>query len=126
MTKKASGGKSLRAPKAAKPANTQKKHALTPAMEARKWKPGQSGNPNGRPKRDAASEIAQAIFENNRELIYKVMLKSLRKGSAGAFAVLAERGYGKTPQPIRGEGEDGAILHKVEVEFVNVAALEQP
>jgi hypothetical protein len=28
------------------------------------WKPGQSGNPGGRPKRDLAAEIARAIFEH--------------------------------------------------------------
>lgn len=46
------------------------------------WKPGQSGNPNGRPKRDMAAEIAKAIFENNAEMIYAAYTKMLRKGNA--------------------------------------------
>lgn len=31
-----------------------KKHALTPKMEAMKWEPGKTGNPNGRPKKGTA------------------------------------------------------------------------
>jgi hypothetical protein len=33
------------------------------------WKPGQSGNPGGRPKRDLAAEIARSIFERDPEAI---------------------------------------------------------
>lgn len=80
--------------------NTPKKHALTPAMEARKWVPGQSGNPGGRPKRDKAADIAQAIFEGHGEAIMRAMLKKLRKGDARAFTALADRGYGKAHQQI--------------------------
>jgi hypothetical protein len=42
-----------------KPEKSAKKHALTPKMEAKKWQPGQSGNPAGRPKgsRNQFSEI---------------------------------------------------------------------
>lgn len=87
-----------------------------------KFKPGQSGNPGGRPKRDFAAEIAQAVFEKNPEIVYTAMLKSLRKGSAGAFAVLAERGYGKSPQPIE---LDGNVTAEVKVTFTNVAATAQ-
>lgn len=32
---------------------------LTPQMEAVKWKPGQSGNPKGRPKRKSLVELVQ-------------------------------------------------------------------
>jgi len=44
------------------------------------FKRGESGNPGGRPKRDAAREIAKAIFERNEEEIYKAMLKSCQNG----------------------------------------------
>lgn len=59
------------------------------------WKPGQSGNPGGRPKQDISQLIARAIFENNPELIYKAYGKLLAKGSAFGFQVVAERAYGK-------------------------------
>lgn len=109
-TKKAAdSGRSARS-KAANPENTQKKHALTPEMEARKWKPGQSGNPGGRPKRDVASEIACAIFEQDLEKIKKAMRKQLLKGNVKAFAALADRGYGKVPQQV---DIGGAVVHVV-------------
>jgi len=60
------------------------------------FKPGQSGNPGGRPRGDLARELARAIFENNSELIYEAMLRALKKGNPRVFAVLADRAYGKT------------------------------
>jgi hypothetical protein len=90
------------------PQNTRKnrrKPKLTPEMEARKWKPGESGNPGGRPKRDVASEIAAAIFENNAEAIGKAYLKLLKRGSLGAFSLLSDRAFGKVAQPLVGGGE---------------------
>ncbi len=68
------------------------------------WKPGQSGNPGGRPKRDVASEIARAVFEGNEEAIYRAMLKALKKGNPRVFKELAERGFGKLTQGIEMSG----------------------
>ena len=68
--------------------------------QGRRFKPGQSGNPGGRPKRDMAAEIAQAIFEENPEAIYRAMLKALKRGNPKVFAVLAERGFGRLKETI--------------------------
>ena len=68
--------------------------------KATRWKPGHSGNPGGRPKRDVASEIAQAIFEENPEAIYRAMLKTLKRGNPKVFSVLADRGFGKLKETI--------------------------
>src|SRR5947209_16776029 len=62
------------------------------------WPKGISGNPGGRPKRDVSAEIAQAIFERNQDVIYKVMLRELKSGNARVFATLADRAYGKVKQ----------------------------
>ena len=59
------------------------------------WKPGQSGNPSGRPKHDVAREIARAIFENNPEIAYQGLGQALSEGSAYVFKELADRAYGK-------------------------------
>jgi hypothetical protein len=64
------------------------------------WPKGVRGNPGGRPKRDLASEIAQAVFENNPEVIYQGMLCRLKKGNPRAFAVLADRAYGKVKEQV--------------------------
>lgn len=65
-----------------------------------RWKPGQSGNPGGRPKHDVAKEIARAIFENNREELYKAYGKAALKGNAYAFKELADRAYGKLKERV--------------------------
>jgi Family of unknown function (DUF5681) len=64
------------------------------------WKPGQSGNPGGRPKRDLASELAKAIFENNSEAIYRGMARKLAKGDARLFKALADRAYGRVKEQV--------------------------
>lgn len=46
------------------PAKARREHRLTPEMEARKWRPGQSGNPKGRTP-CKASRIA-AVLEGFR------------------------------------------------------------
>ena len=69
-------------------------------------KPGQSGNPGGRPKKDIISEVAQAVFEENAEAIYRAMLKALLKGDPEVFAVLADRAFGKCSQKVEIPGVD--------------------
>lgn len=59
------------------------------------WPKGVSGNPGGRPKKDLAAEIAQAVFSENREAIYKSMANALLKGNFYGFDVVASRAYGK-------------------------------
>jgi len=86
---------------------TQKRRRGDASYTARiapfKWRPGQSGNPGGRPKHDLAAEIARAIFENNAPMIYEAYRKMLRKGNAYAFQVLSERAFGKLKESIQHE-----------------------
>ena len=83
-----------------------KKRTLPKACEPYKFKPGQSGNPGGRPKNDLAKELAQAVFTNNSELIYKAMVKMLSKGNAYAFDVYANRAFGKVSDKLEVTGGD--------------------
>ena len=64
-------------------------------IAAWRWPKGRSANPGGRPRHDIAKEIAEAIFLNNTEMIYKAYCKVLRRGSPYAFQVLSERAFGK-------------------------------
>ena len=70
------------------------------------WKPGQSGNPGGRPKRDIAAEIAAAAFEMDREGILKAVRAGLKskKLNPKLFEVLADRGFGKPSQTVHVPG----------------------
>ena len=61
----------------------------------KQWPKGVSGNPGGRPKHDLAAEIARVVFESDPEAVRKAFLTRLRRGDSRAFAVLADRGYGK-------------------------------
>lgn len=69
-------------------------------LHLNRWQPGQSGNPGGRPRNDVAKEIARAIFENNREELYKAYGKAALKGNAYAFKELADRAYGKLKERV--------------------------
>jgi len=89
------------------------------------WKPGQSGNPGGRPKRDIAAEIARAIFERDPEAIERAFAAALKKGDAKVFRVLADRAYGKPRQQIEQTGEGGGPLQScIRVVFVKPGTTE--
>ena len=90
------------------------------------WKPGQSGNPGGRPKRDLAAEIARAIFEKDAEAITRAFAAQLKKGNAKVFTALADRAYGRPRQQIEQAGEDGGpIQQSIVVRFVGPGEAEE-
>jgi hypothetical protein len=72
-------------------------------IAAWRWEKGKSANPGGVPKHDIAKEIAQAIFLNNPEMIYKAYTKMLRRGNAYCFQVLSDRAFGKLKETISAE-----------------------
>ena len=76
----------------------------------RPFKPGNRANPGGRPKHDIAAEIARAVFEGDEQAIRKAMKAQLKRGNSKAYAILAERGYGKLPQAVNVGGADGGPL----------------
>jgi hypothetical protein len=75
------------------------------------FKPGQSGNPNGRPKKlpELDQLMADVLGEENGEVWAEKILKALRrKAAAGdirAAEVLLNRGYGMPKQKIELDGE---------------------
>jgi hypothetical protein len=72
------------------------------ASQMKQWrfKPGQSGNPGGRPKVDLSAEIARALFEQDAAAIFTAFRKVLRKGSPYAFQVLSDRAFGKLKERV--------------------------
>ena len=98
-----------------------KKHALTPEMEAHKWKPGQSGNPGGRPKDPGITALQMKILDAEcpydpkgrtwREyLAEKGLLLAATK--EGALEHLKERLEGKVPDKHEIETGDISIIYK--------------
>ena len=84
------------------------------------WKPGQSGNPGGRPK--IAAEIRDIARLHGREAIQRLV--ALMHSSNEAVAVraaeaLLDRGYGRPMQGIELKNEEQAPMNRrIQIEFV--------
>ena len=75
--------------------------------------PGQSGNPGGRPKgsaevRAAAQEHGPAAIARLADLAFDTSISP--RANIAAIRELLDRGYGKAPQPITGDGEGGPVV----------------
>jgi hypothetical protein len=117
-----------------------KKHALTPEMEAVKWKPGQSGNPKGRPKKEfcltslvKAELEAQAADKSGKmlknddgtpktwaQILASAIVRQAAKGNPSALNQLWDRMDGKVPLPLEHGGKGGGPL-KVSVVLTDKA-----
>ncbi len=89
-------------------------HPLDDASIPHRWKPGESGNPKGRPPENFA---VKKIARENSKAAIRVLIRIMKDESqkavsriAAANAVL-DRGYGKVAQEVRvqGTGKDGEI-----------------
>lgn len=115
--------------KAHKAANRVKTGFRGPSPDvgaAYQFKPGQSGNPDGRPKSKPLTDALLKILRENpleAQKIARAMLKKVRAGSVKHFTAIADRIEGKPVQPIEGTGgEDGKTLEMT----VNVIAGRAP
>jgi hypothetical protein len=88
--------------------------------------PGQSGNPNGRPKVDF--EVRQLAREYGREAIEK--LAAIMRGDNPSLAraaceALLDRGFGKPVQSV-GVDPDSVPIQKITVQLVAMTADAEP
>jgi hypothetical protein len=81
------------------------------------FKPGVSGNPNGRPKKlpELDKLLANVLGEEKdgvtaAETILKALRVKATKGDIRAAEVLLDRGYGKAKQTIENEGQMEIIV----------------
>jgi len=71
-----------------------------------KWKKGQSGNPNGRPKLPDLKELLAKVLgtedegKSGAEAILKAMEARAKRGDVRAAELLLDRAYGKPKQDI--------------------------
>lgn len=98
-----------------------KKHALTPEMEAVKWKPGQSGNPKGRPPKELCitslikEELEEVLRAEGGNITFarafaKALIRKAIKGHNVAMKELLERVDGKVPLPLEHGGKGGGPM----------------
>lgn len=92
------------------PENTSEstKRTLPEAAEPYKWKPGQSGNPGGRPKKKPVTELYERMLADPEFLAVAEMAakKAIAKGSMAMVLQLkemAERVEGKVTQPVEAD-----------------------
>lgn len=81
------------------------------------WKPGESGNPNGRPRNKSFAEYVRKKVNPNEiiagvEKIFRTTKSESRKLQAAEF--IRDSGWGKPSQSLQFSNPDGELL-KVEV-----------
>lgn len=77
------------------------------------FKPGQSGNPNGRPKKLPSLDrllpevLGDEIQEDSKikQILDKLVDQAIKKGDVRAAQILLDRGYGAPKQTITNDGE---------------------
>ena len=78
------------------------------------WKPGQSGNPGGRPKKRLIDEALEDLLERNdceaARGVAAALLKRASKGDIRAIQLIAERTQGKPMRAIEISGPDGSAI----------------
>jgi Family of unknown function (DUF5681) len=105
------------------------------------WKPGQSGNPSGRPKRKPLTDAYAAILEKRipaavahklqligrptyAQVIAMALAQEAIKGKVNAAAEMADRVEGRIGQP-GDSGENPFHLHIEDVRNELIAALDR-
>lgn len=76
------------------------------------WKPGQSGNPSGRPKSKPFKDALQKLIDNNPDALNvaaAALMARAHTGDVSAMKEIADRLDGKVPQAIGGTDELPAI-----------------
>ena len=104
-----------------------------------RWKPGQSGNPVGRPKnadtltvqlREAVAELDDKEGKTGARLMAEAMLKLAIKGNVQAAQLIYDRLEGKPAQAIMLKGDDAAALHVLHTDRLEgwdaPSALQEP
>ena len=97
------------------PANrneNRKKRSLPKAAEPYQFKPGQSGNPSGRPKATPITDALRQALSDPAELskFITAILKKAKKGDVKAFQAVADRLEGKPAQALNLAGADGGPI----------------
>lgn len=80
--------------------------------KATQFKPGQSGNPGGRPKQTPIADALRVALSDPSELekFISAVLKKAKKGDVKAFQAVSDRIEGKPAQALNLGGADGGPI----------------
>jgi len=101
---------------------THKKPYTADHLKKWHWKPGQSGNPHGRPKKtvqllealkDELAKRPPGSRTTNTVLVARALVEKAKKGHMGAQQLLWERVLGKVPDNLTVDGQ----MHYTELEM---------
>lgn len=82
--------------------------SISPATQ---FKPGQSGNPKGRPRKLRALDdllvevLGDGVEKDEAKAIIQALVRKAKAGDVKAAEIILDRGYGKPKQHIEVEGE---------------------
>jgi hypothetical protein len=92
----------------------EKSDKTTGGVTGRGFRPGQSGNPGGRPKKRLLDRALKELLEadDSREcfLIARRLISLAKKGNINAIKLIAERTEGRPFQAIALSGSDGGPM----------------
>lgn len=78
------------------------------------WRPGQSGNPGGRPRKRLIDDALEDLLSSNDAQaardVASALLKRARRGDLRAIQLIAERTQGKPTGAVEISGPDGGAL----------------
>ena len=90
------------------------------------WKPGQSGNLRGRPKKRLLDDALEDLLASNDAEVARdvaaALVKRARKGDVRAIQLIAERTQGKPMRAVEISGPDGGAL---EIDHMTDEQLDQ-
>jgi hypothetical protein len=91
-----------KAPAGNSSANSGKRRGRAEELAPFRWKPGQSGNPGGRPKRKPLTDTLLEVLEDPKQLeaLVRVWLKSAQKGSIMHLREILDRVEGRVALPV--------------------------
>jgi hypothetical protein len=101
----------------------QRNTTITPEMQAAQWKPGESGNAGGRPKKTPITDALRALIEEpyggnqkrfkgltNARVLAITMYEQAIAGDLGAAKEIADRVQGKVAIRQELSGPDGSAI----------------
>lgn len=113
---------------------TKAKRKLPPQLEANKWKPGQSGNPKGRPKQQDLETVLREYLQEELDLegeritrldamVRVIFSEGVTKRNAKILVAIMDRLYPK-PIIIRGDENAPIVLKPPDLSHVSTKDLK--